>query len=72
MSEYVDELNAKALAQAINTLRADYELRLTSAENNIEVLKDLVQKQSQVLGQTLQATWGSGSTVPDPNPDDKR
>jgi len=37
--------------------------RITSMENEIATTRSLVQSQSQVIGQALQAVMGSGSTV---------
>jgi hypothetical protein len=63
MSEYVDEINAHALAEAIDDLRNSYEDRLTALENDIATMRGLIDSQSQVIGQTLQSVMGHGSTV---------
>lgn len=57
------EMNALALADNLADLRLGVDLRFSALENEITTLKQLVQRQSQVLGDALQALMGSGSTV---------
>ena len=63
MTQYIDELNALALAANLAELREHYEARLTALENNVSSLSALVQAQSQVIGEALQQVMGRGSTV---------
>lgn len=66
------ERNDQGLADNIAALRMEYESRFVALENDIASLKHLVQNQSRVIGEALQSVMGNGSTVPDPNPEDKR
>lgn len=68
----IDERNAVALAENLTDLRIEYDRRITAMENDIASLKHLVQSQSRVIGETLQAVMGRGSTVADPHPEDER
>ena len=63
LQERVDEMNAQALAENLAELRTHYEQRLTALENDVASMRILIQNQSQVIGQALQAVMGSGSTV---------
>ncbi len=68
----IEVRNAQAVMDAFNDYRARTDKRLQALENEILTLKDMVQKQTRAIGLALQQTHGSGSTVPDPNPNDKR
>jgi len=68
----VDEMNAMALAANLEDLRLSYDKRIEALENDISTLRNLIAKQSQVIGQALQHVMGAGSTVLDPHPEDKR
>ena len=68
----ISEMNAKALAASLAELREHYEARLTALENSVQTMRDLIQQQTQVIGVALQQVRGSGSTVPDPHPEDRR
>jgi len=63
LQERIDEMNAMALAENLAELRTHYEQRLTALENDVASMRTLIQNQSQVIGQALQAVMGSGSTV---------
>lgn len=58
----ISEMNAAALAENLAELRLHYDSRITALENDVASLRALVQKQSQVLGETLARLMGSGST----------
>lgn len=61
--DHIHERNALALADNLADLRLGVDVRFTALENEIVTLKQLVQRQSQVLGDALQALMGRGSTV---------
>lgn len=69
--EYLEK-NDQALADNIAALREEYDQRILALEAEISAMKGQIQGQTQVIGESLQAVWGSGSTVTDPNPEDKR
>jgi hypothetical protein len=68
----VDEMNALALAANIADHRATTDTRFTALENQVASLSTLVQNQSRVIGEFIQRVAGSGSTEPDPHPEDTR
>jgi len=59
----ISELNAMALAANLAELRTHYDERLLALENDVATMRDLIQKQTQVIGDTIQRVMGSGSTV---------
>lgn len=59
----VDELNALALAENLGELRQLYDAKFEALENEIKLLKELVQQQTQTIGMAIGQLWGSGSTV---------
>ncbi len=59
------EMNDIALAEAIDSLRKDHEERIAVLERQVETLRQLIQSQTQVIGDTLQRVMGSGSTEQD-------
>jgi len=66
------EKNDQALADNLDDLRKEVDRRLTAIESELVAIKSQVAGQTRVIGESLQAVWGSGSTVPDPNPEDTR
>jgi LPS O-antigen subunit length determinant protein (WzzB/FepE family) len=62
-SNRINELNAQALSQSLNELRATYDARIKILENKLATIEDLLKKQNRVLGEALQMAYGKGSTV---------
>lgn len=65
MSQYIDELNARALAATLSDLRSTTDDRLVFLENRVATLSILVTDMQRVMGEVLAAAMGRGSTVPD-------
>lgn len=68
----VDEMNAQALSDRMDHLEEEWSRRFTAMENELAAMRKLVDNQSRVIGEAMQAAMGSGSTVPDPHPEDER
>lgn len=62
-SNYVNELNAQALAANLADLRSSYDARLLVIENKLTSLESLLESQTRVLQEALVMAYGKGSTV---------
>jgi len=57
--------NLQGVTDTMADLREQYEIRLIALENEVASLRNIVQAQTQVIGDALQRIMGSGSTERD-------